>query len=91
MAKKYRFRKVYFVCRDKEVVPANARDTIAYKWESDAVQDAENQTASYAPYADKNRFWKAPDFTVQGFYLVHESLYDEVIEPHQKYTITVIK
>ena len=32
MAKKYRFRKVYFVCKDKEVLPANVKTETAFKW-----------------------------------------------------------
>lgn len=91
MAKKYRFRKVYFVCKDKEVLPANVRTETVFKWPNDAKAAQESIALDIKSYKLNSPSWKEPRFTVEGFYLVHESLYDEVIEQFQKDNLRVLK
>lgn len=72
MAKKFKFRKMYFHCRDGKVIEDNVQMTNAYRERKDA-----EATLGY----DDHKIWMdktkpVPKRSVEGFYLVHESLFD---------------
>lgn len=79
MPKKHRFRKMYFVCTDNRVISDNVLMTNVYQ--------RKNDTEKIAKQRDTHWMWE--DETkpiarehVEGFYLVHESLYDELLKEH---------
>lgn len=85
MAKRYRFRKVYFVCKDNSVFSdysvVNCFKNEPHAHEQEIVQqrDAmENATMLW------NVNQPIPVFKAHGFYLVHESLFDEILKDHSE-------
>jgi hypothetical protein len=86
MAKRYRFSKAFIICTDNRVFGEqkvsnffserkNAEETC----KSRQVRSDEEAKMAYWP-KDK----PVPKLTVHGFYLVHESLFDEILKEHSK-------
>jgi len=74
MAKKFKFRKMYFHCRDGKVIDEDVQMTNAYR--------ERNVAESTLGYNDTHQMWEdktkpAPKRTVEGFYLIHESLFEK--------------
>lgn len=91
MAKKYRFRKVYFVCQDKKVFSSSTKVAPSFLFKEDAEHVRKIDENELFPYKSSNPHWKSPVFTIEAFYLVHESLYKELLEEHQKITMRLVK
>jgi len=78
---KHRFRKMYFICENKKVIQPEVWATSAhqYKDKAQAVLDQIDKTP---------KLWnvnKPPvHYSLEGFYLVHESLFDEILKEHTK-------
>lgn len=85
MAKRYQFRKVYVVCEDNQVF-GKVSTAVFYRDDSYAVsicsqrqkKAIEDSTMAY------NTNKPIPVHKVHGFYLVHESLFDEILKEHGK-------
>lgn len=79
--RKYRFRKMYFICENKQVIQPNVWATTAHQYrdKAQAVFDQKDKTVKQ---------WQANQppihHSLEGFYLVHESLFDEVLKDHCK-------
>ncbi|MBD1364425.1 hypothetical protein IDJ77_11455 [Mucilaginibacter sp. ZT4R22] len=84
MPKKYRFRKVYFVCRNNQVYSSSARTEPSFLFKKDAEQLKKTHEDEYKPYVINSPSFVPPPFTVEGFYLVHESLYNELLKQFDK-------
>jgi len=74
---KYRFRKMYFICENKRVIKPELQSTVAYQ--------KKEQAETILSQTDKTiKLWdvsNAPkQYSVEGFYLVHESLFEEVLK-----------
>ena len=86
MSRKYRFRKVYFICNDNSVF-SNYEVVNCYKKKQyvDNIHKQQQQSANA-----ELKMWAHPKkepakrLTVHGFYLVHESLFDELLRDHCK-------
>ncbi|RZJ83686.1 MAG: hypothetical protein EOO20_22340 [Chryseobacterium sp.] len=76
MAKKFKFRKMYFVCKDGRVNEDNVAMTQAYndKEVAESVCESRRQQ-NHKMWDDKTKPF--PKHTVEGFYLLHESLFDK--------------
>ena len=76
---KYRFRKMYFICENKQVIKDNVLMTNAYRKRETAEQVCKDQDA----YNSREKLWMKdkPEIvrSVEGFYLVPEALYEEVL------------
>lgn len=78
---KYKFRKMYFVCKNKQVISANVQSTNAYQSKEHAeVIRQQWQPASRMEWMSKDE--PLPKYTVEGFYLVPEALYNEILKEH---------
>jgi len=74
MAKRFKFRKMYVVCQDGKVIADNISMTNIYKKKQDAESVCKNrQNRTHQMWQDKTK--PLPKFTVEAFYLVHESLF----------------
>ena len=83
MKKRYRFRKVYFICQDKRILPA---DVIMYM--STAYRTREAAEANFRPRDPNQRMaWEKnvhiPVESIEAFYMVPAALYGEVLSPHK--------
>lgn len=76
MAKRFKFRKMYFVCENGKVIDDNILMTNAYKGREVAqgVCDSRAQQ-NHKMWDDKSKPF--PKHTVEAFYLVHESLFEK--------------
>ena len=79
--KKRRFKKVYIICQDKVILPSNVYfgNFSNYKDYADTICK-QNQPESHKSWEDSEK--TLPVYEVHGFYLVHESLFDEVLRDH---------
>ncbi|MDF3077529.1 MAG: hypothetical protein K0S09_1418 [Sphingobacteriaceae bacterium] len=81
MAKRYRFRKVYFVCRDNSIF-SDTRFVNCFRSEAHAREQAIVQQRN--ALENSQMLWEKdkaiPKFKAHGFYLVHESLIDELLK-----------
>lgn len=76
MAKRFKFRKMYIVCQDGQVIGSNIAMTNIYKKKEDADNVRNNwQQHNHKMWDDPTK--PLPKFTVEAFYLVHESLFEE--------------
>ncbi|RZJ83792.1 MAG: hypothetical protein EOO20_22155 [Chryseobacterium sp.] len=76
MAKRFKFRKMYFVCEDGKVIEDNIAMTNAYKDREVAQTVCDSRTQqNHKMWDDKTKPF--PKHTVEGFYLVHESLFEK--------------
>lgn len=74
--KNYRFRKMYFICTDNLVIKPDTRMTNAYQFREDAEALIENRITHFM-WEDKTK--PVPQRKVEAFYLVHESLFNEIL------------
>lgn len=78
---KYCFRKMYFICENNKVIEHNVQATNAY-------QHREHADAILGQRDTSVKMWevnKPPKtYKVEGFYLVHESLYEELLKARSK-------
>ena len=82
MAKKYRFRKIYFICCDNNLMDTNTEVTNAYQFRETALDQVKRQPTTGRYMWEVN---KPPKINrVEGFYLVHESLYELLLKEHSK-------
>ena len=79
---KYKFRKMYFICQDKKVIDPNIEFTNAYQHReyADNVCSDANKRKTHFLWEDKTK--PIPVRSVEGFYLVPEKLYDEILRKH---------
>ncbi|MFD2163689.1 hypothetical protein ACFSJU_14865 [Paradesertivirga mongoliensis] len=73
---KYKFRKMYFVCKDKQVISPDVQMTNAYQSKDTADAVCKQQQRDYK-YLWETAISKK---TVEGFYLVPEALFEEVLK-----------
>lgn len=79
MPKKRRFRKLYFICTDNIVIGPQFEFTPAFPRKAYADNLCVQQENHFI-WEDKSK--PVPVKTVEGFYLVHESLYNEILKDH---------
>lgn len=79
---KHKFRKMYFICEDKKVIETDVHMTQAYQYKkhADQVCKERSQRAEHYLWEDKTK--PLPKHTVEGFYLVPEALYDEILKKY---------
>ncbi|WP_244214370.1 hypothetical protein [Pedobacter jejuensis] len=70
---------MFFQCTNKKVIEANVRMTNAYQHREDAEQNIFDR-AIRKEWEPKDK--PVPVETVEGFYLVHESLFEEILKKH---------
>lgn len=80
MKKKYRFRKMYFKCHDKRVIEDCYEMTNAFRR-----REYIEGIIKYNDMGEGHRYlWERdtykPKVSVEGFYLVHESLFEEILK-----------
>ncbi|WP_295672222.1 hypothetical protein [uncultured Mucilaginibacter sp.] len=78
---KYCFRKVYFICTNKQVIEPAIKSAVAYK-NKDYADILLDQRDKSVKMWDVNKPPKT--YSVEGFYLVHERLFDELLKEHSK-------
>jgi hypothetical protein len=83
---KYRFRKVYFICEKNRIFPNNYEMVSSYRQMANALSVCSHQQrdAIIEAKKDYNKSRDIPLYKVEGFYLVHESLFDELLKKHSK-------
>lgn len=81
MMKRYKFRKVFFVCKNNSVFSDYAFVNCFKDGEHAEEQAIYHQRKAIE---DSQLLWERgkpiPQFKAHGFYLVHESLFDEILE-----------
>lgn len=82
MSKKYRFRKMYFVCKDKKVIEPEIQAVNAYQNQENAAAIARQTDRTHYMWLAKD--WTPPIVTVEGFYLVPEALFNAILKDHYK-------
>jgi len=70
---------MYFHCTDGKVIEENVDMTWAYR-KRESAESTINNSETHMIWENKTK--PKPKRTVEGFYLIHESLFD--IEPNQK-------
>ncbi|WP_285055162.1 hypothetical protein [Pedobacter ginsengisoli] len=81
MPKKYHFRKMHFICTDNRVIEPEHEFVPAFQYRKYAETiRVQQQPSGRYEWEDKNK--PIPKKTVEGFYLVHESLYEEILKAH---------
>jgi hypothetical protein len=82
---KYRFRKAYFICRDNQIFSEFEMVTCYKRLEY--VSEVRNNQQR-ALITDSVKMWNTgkpiATLKVEGFYLVHESLFDEILKEYIK-------
>ena len=72
--RKFRFRKMYFICENKLVIKAELHRVDAYQHKKHADEILAQMDTSI-------KIWDAgkppKTYSVEGFYLLHESLFEE--------------
>ena len=81
MGKKYRFRKMYFICEDNKIITPEVWATNAYQYQDKAMAIARQKSKTRGMYIVNE---KPLVHTVEGFYLVHESLFEALLKEHSK-------
>jgi hypothetical protein len=72
---------MYFICESKRVVEPNIQTAVAYQ-AKDYAETILAQRDTSVKMWDVN---KPPrTYTVEGFYLVHERLFEELLKEHTK-------
>jgi len=86
MGKRYKFRKVYFICEDNNVFGGTRESVECYRRE-DYCQRKTMHRRKLA-FEDAKIMWATglpmKHITMHSFYLVHETLYDEILKDHTK-------
>lgn len=78
---KYCFRKMYFICENKRVIALNVETTTAHQHKDKALRILAQKDTAVKMW-DVNKPPRV--YTVEGFYLVHESLFDALLKEHSK-------
>ncbi|SEM66736.1 hypothetical protein SAMN05192574_101401 [Mucilaginibacter gossypiicola] len=83
--KKYTFRKMYFQVENDRVIQDNVGATNVYQRKEDAIKTWRDYTRLTPYYWEKGK----PQIKreVVGFYLVHESLFEEILKRYTKQVI----
>ena len=85
MAKKYNFRKAYFVCKDNSVF---SDYTVVNCFKNAPHAHEQEIYHQRTAMEDSEKLWNknqpVPVYKAHGFYLVHESLFDEILKDHSK-------
>jgi hypothetical protein len=78
--KKYRFRKMYFHCNDKRVIDPQFEFTTAFQHKeyADRILEQQGHRTTHYMYEDATK--PLPVKSVEGFYLVPEKLFEEVLK-----------
>ena len=72
---------MYFLCRDKKIIEPNIQFTNAYQYKEYADKILIQETRTYK-YLWENE--PSAVKTIEGFYLVPERLFDEILKDHVK-------
>ena len=76
MAKRFKFRKMYFVCEDGKVIGDHTAMTNGYKDREVAQRVCNSRIQqNHKMWDDKTKPF--PKHTVEAFYLLHESLFKD--------------
>ena len=86
MGKKYRFRLVYFNCFDNRAIDEQYDITNVFTRREYAEKIAAGQRERENNPNMWDRHRRIRKVTTEGFYLVHESLFDELLSEHSKET-----
>lgn len=82
MGKKYKFRKVYFICEDNKVFAQPYEAIHCFRREEYCKTVCVQQ--QMLKMDNSKMMWmhdkRIPEMTPHGFYLVHESLFDEILK-----------
>lgn len=78
---KYRFRKMFIRCTDNKVISDNVAMVYIYRRREDA-ETVVKQRNAHMMWEDKTK--PIPIEKVEGFYLVHESLFEEILKKFSK-------
>lgn len=73
---------MFFICADSKVIRPDVLMTNAYQYRDQANGLIKNTDRAHFMWEDKTM--PVPVRKVEGFYLVHESLYDEILKAHDK-------
>jgi len=87
MAKKRVFRKVHLICKDNSIFDGDKFEMVnMYRRAEYAnkVCAGQQQLAIDNAKMEWNKGNPVPILSMHGFYLVHESLYDEILAPYAK-------
>ena len=78
MKKPYKIRKMSFICENGRIIEPNMHMTDAFQYRdiADTVCKERQSSGSYIWEKDT-----PPKYTVEDFYLVHASLFKEILEP----------
>jgi hypothetical protein len=78
--KKYKFRKMFFICDDRKVIDSNVHSITIYQYKeyADTILKEKGQRENHKMWDDKTK--PLPIKTVEGFYLVPEKLFDEILK-----------
>jgi hypothetical protein len=81
-----RFRKVYFITENNKVFPEQYEMANCYNREEYAKNICEQQQRIFKDETHKmyHNGRPVPALAMHGFYLVHESLFDEILRDHIK-------
>ena len=72
---------MYFICENKRVITPEVHATTTYQYKTVADEVLANKDKSVKMWEINN----PPKFySVEGFYLVHESLFEEILKEHSK-------
>lgn len=84
MGKKYRFRKIFFNCHDNKVIEECYEMTNAFRRREYAESIAKGQIERENNPLLWERDRPRRKISVEGFYLVHESLFEEILKKYTK-------
>jgi hypothetical protein len=82
--KKYRFRKMYFICNDNKVIDPEYQVTNAFQYEDYGKRILEQQGKRDFHYMHEDKSIPLPVKTLQGFYLVPEQLFEDILKDWTK-------
>jgi hypothetical protein len=83
MGRKRRLWQIYFQCSNKQVLPDGIQFTNAYRDREYAQSNLDaKQLNNVGHYMWEDKDIPKPVYTVEGFYLVPEALYDEILKKH---------
>ncbi|QEM03317.1 hypothetical protein DIU31_007190 [Mucilaginibacter rubeus] len=85
MGKKYKFRKAYFIAKDNQIFEQfEMVNCYRRKEYVDSVCKSQQRLANDESSQMWNKGKPIPVLKAHGYYLVHESLYEEIIKPFEK-------
>jgi len=73
---------MYFVCKDNQVISPDVGRTNCWQHRKDAETIEKQNTRTNVFQWEKRT--TPPVYKTEGFYLVHESLYEDIIKPHDR-------